>query len=269
MTQRSGEHERLDDPSMTESVPASDTWRVELVRNRTMPDTVGVAESPDLRARQRCLRLMVVDDHELYRAGMRTLLVQEGFKVVEASSGADALRLARWFQPEVVVMDVNMPGTSGIEATRLLLTEHPRLKVLMLTVTVEDESILDALRAGAAGYLLKDAEISDIVAGIEAAAAGHSAISPRVASTLVRTVRNVSMPSSAMAVPSLAARERAVLALIAQGYENAEIADRLYVSLSTARSLVSRVFVKLGVDNRVQAATFAVRHELVDIPDGS
>jgi DNA-binding NarL/FixJ family response regulator len=135
--------------------------------------------------------------------------------------------------------------------------------VLMLTVTADDESIVDAFRAGAFGYLLKDAPTSEIVAGIEAAAAGHSAISPRVATTLVRTVRSAPAPSRAIAaVPALSERERTVLALIAHGYENAQIAGQLYLSLSTVRNLVSRVFEKLGVDNRVQAATFAVRHEL-------
>jgi two-component system, NarL family, nitrate/nitrite response regulator NarL len=256
---------------MPELVSASDSSTVELVRNVTKRSTAGNVEfperAPDLGAqRQRCLRLMVVDDHELYRMGIRTLLEQEGYKVVEAPSGEVALRLARSFRPDVVVMDVHMPGTSGIEATRMLLTEHPRLTVLMLTVTAEDESILDALRAGAFGYLLKDAPTSEIVAGIEAAAAGHSAISPRVASTLVRTVRSAPAPSSAIAsVPALSERERTVLALIADGYENAQIAHRLYLSLSTVRNLVSRVFEKLGVDNRVQAATFAVRHGLADI----
>jgi DNA-binding NarL/FixJ family response regulator len=221
----------------------------------------------DLEARrQRCLRLLVVDDHELYRMGIRTLLVQEGYKVAEAPSGDVALHLARSFRPEVVIMDVNMPGTSGIEATRMLVTEHPGLAVLMLTVTADDESIVDAVRAGAFGYLLKDSPTSEIVAGIEAAAAGHSAISPRVATTLVRTVRSAPAPSRAIApVPALSERERTVLTLIADGYENAQIARRLYLSLSTVRNLVSRVFEKLGVDNRVQAATFAVRHELVSV----
>jgi DNA-binding NarL/FixJ family response regulator len=221
----------------------------------------------DLEARrQRCLRLLVVDDHELYRMGIRSLLVPEGYKVADAPSGEVALRLARSFRPEVVIMDVNMPGTSGIEATRMLVTEHPGLAVLMLTVTADDESIVDAVRAGAFGYLLKDAPTSEIVAGIEAAAAGHSAFSPRVATTLVRTVRNAPAPSRTTAsIPALSERERTVLTLIADGYENAQIARRLYLSLSTVRNLVSRVLEKLGVDNRVQAATFAVRHGLVPI----
>ncbi len=208
---------------------------------------------------------MVVDDHELYRTGLRTLLVHEGYKVIEAPSGDVALRLARSFRPEVVVMDMNMPGLSGIEATRMLLTEHPLLSVLMLTVSADDESVVEAMRAGAFGYLLKDAQMRDIVAGIEDAAAGQSPISPRAVSALVRTVRAAPPPAPALAaVPPLSPRERAVLDLIAQGYDNGHIADRLYLSASTVRNLLSRLFEKLGVGNRVQAATFAVRHQLVD-----
>jgi DNA-binding NarL/FixJ family response regulator len=226
--------------------------------------TETAATDDDLTPRpRRSLRLMLVDDNELYRTGLRTLLVQDGHKVVEAASGGSALRIARSFRPELVMMDMSMPGTSGIEATRMLLTEHPRLSVLMLTVMCDDGSVVDALRAGASGYVLKDATMSEILACLDAAAAGVSAISPSVASTLVRTAR--SAPSATATVPALSDRERTVLALIAQGLENPQIAGRLYVSLSTVRNLVSRVFEKLGVDNRVQAATFAVEHGLVDL----
>jgi DNA-binding NarL/FixJ family response regulator len=209
---------------------------------------------------------MVVDDHELYRTGLRTLLVQEGHKVVDAASAESALRIARTFRPEIVVMDMNMPETSGVEATRMLLTEHPRLSVLMLTVIADEESVVEALRAGAAGYVLKDAHMSEILAAVEAAGAGISAISPRVASALVSKAR--SAPNAIGPVPDLSARERTVLALLAQGRENAQIAQQLYISPSTVRNLVSRVFEKLGVENRVQAATFAVRHDLADVDAG-
>ena len=226
-------------------------------------------ETPDRTAdlsarRERCLRLMIVDDHELYRSGLRMLLTDQGYKVMEAPSGEAAIRLARSFQPDVVVMDLNMPGMSGIEAARLLSTEHPRLAVLMLTVTAADHHVLDAVRAGASGYLLKDAEMREIVAGIEAAAAGHSALSPSIASLVLTTLRSTPTPPSAHD-PQLSGRERTVLALLAEGHENAQIARELYLSLSTVRNLVSRVFEKLGVENRVQAATFAVRHGLVDV----
>jgi DNA-binding NarL/FixJ family response regulator len=218
-------------------------------------------------AGQRRLRLMVVDDHDLFRTGLRTLLEGEGYQVIDASSGDVALRLARSFRPQVVVMDMHMPRISGVDATRMLLAEHPGLPVLMLTVAVQDDGILDAIRAGAAGYLLKDAELPQIVAAVEAAAGGHSAISPTVASALLRWVRRAPTPASPVTSGvSLSERERAVLALVAEGYENAAIAERLHVSLSTTRNLVSCVLGKLGVENRVQAAAYAIRHDLVDLP---
>jgi DNA-binding NarL/FixJ family response regulator len=221
----------------------------------------------DLDARrQRCLRLMVVDDHDLFRTGLRTLLEQEGYKVVDAPSGEVALRLARSFRPEVVVMDLNMPAMSGAETTDMLLAEHPGLSVLMLTVSSDVEGVLDAIHAGASGYLLKDANVNEIVAAIEGAAVGHSAISARVAPGLLASVRNGPAPRAAAGQrPALTDRERTVLALLADGHENPEIAEELYLSLSTVRNIVSRLFEKLGVSNRVQAATFAIRHELVDV----
>ena len=216
---------------------------------------------------KRRLRLMVVDDHDLFRTGLRTLLEAEGYQVVDAPSADVALRLARSFKPEVVVMDMHMPHTSGLEATRMLLAEHPSVPVLMLTVAAQDDGVIDAIRAGAAGYLLKDAELRQIVAAVEGVAIGHSAISPTVAPALLRSVRHA--PTQARPITSgvtLSEREREVLALVAQGYENPAIAERLFVSLSTARTLVSSVLGKLGVENRVQAATYAVRHDLVDLP---
>ena len=210
------------------------------------------------------LRVMLVDDHDLFRTGLRTLLERAGFGVVEASGAEVAVRLARSFRPDVVVMDMHMPGTSGIEATRLLHAEHPDLAILMLTVTADDERVLEAVRAGASGYLLKDAALPDIVAGIEAAAAGHSAIAPAAASALVASVR-LTQDEARPPQPVLSERERTVLALVANGYENIEIAERLYVSPSTVKNHVSRLFEKLGVDNRVRAAAFAIRHDLANL----
>jgi DNA-binding NarL/FixJ family response regulator len=217
---------------------------------------------PDTKAHP---RVMLVDDHDLFRTGLRTLLEKEGFGVVEAPRAEVALRRARSFRPDVVVMDVNMPETSGIEGTRLLKAEHPDLAILMLTVTVDDERVLEAIRAGASGYLLKDAALSDIVAGIEAAAAGHSALAPSVASALLASVRRAAEAQSRPERPSLSERERTVLALVANGYENVEIAERLYVSPSTVKNHLSRLYEKLGVDNRVRAAAFAIRHDMADL----
>lgn len=210
------------------------------------------------------LRILLVDDHELFRVGLRELLEAEGFEVADAASGESALRQCRSVRPDVVVMDMNMPGMSGIEATRGILEAHPAAAVLMLTVAADDERVLEAIRAGATGYLLKEAHLAEIVAAVNAAAAGRSPIAPGVAGALVASVREGGGPSSRPAASSLTDRERAVLALLAQGYDNRAIARRLFVSPSTVKNHVSSVLAKLGLENRVQAAAYAVRHGLVD-----
>lgn len=210
------------------------------------------------------LRILLVDDHELFRVGLRELLEAEGFEVADAASGESALRQCRSVRPDVVVMDMNMPGMSGIEATRGILEAHPAAAVLMLTVAADDERVLEAIRAGATGYLLKEARLAEIVAAVNAAAAGRSPIAPGVAGALVASVREGGGPSSRPAASSLTDREGAVLALLAQGYDNRAIARRLFVSPSTVKNHVSSVLAKLGLENRVQAAAYAVRHGLVD-----
>jgi DNA-binding NarL/FixJ family response regulator len=134
----------------------------------------------------------------------------------------------------------------------------------MLTIATDDARVIEALRAGASGYLLKDAPLEEIAAGIRAAAAGQSAISPRVAGAVVMSVRASSPEPQRLAMPALSSREREVLVLLAQGCDNAEIARRLFLSPSTVKNHVSKLLEKLGVDNRVQAATFAARHDLVE-----
>jgi DNA-binding NarL/FixJ family response regulator len=210
----------------------------------------------------RRLRILIVDDHDLFRTGLRSLLEEEGFEVLEAAGGEAALRMTGSFMPDVAIMDMQMPGMSGIEATRELAARKTGVAVLMLTVTADEEGVLDAIRAGASGYLLKDARLSEIVAGVRAAAAGHSAIAPRVAGALVASIRRgPERRAVSRELESLSAREREVLALVALGQDNQQIADRLFVSQSTVKNHVSRLFEKLGVENRVQAAAFAIRHD--------
>jgi DNA-binding NarL/FixJ family response regulator len=211
------------------------------------------------------LRVLIVDDHDLFRTGLRALLEEEGFDVADSTGGAAGIRRARAFAPDVVVMDMNMPGMSGVEATRLMRETSPAASILMLTMATDEAEVLDAVRAGASGYLLKDAELSDIVTAIHAAAAGHSTIAARVARHLLLSVRINDVVSSTVTsskIHDLSAREREVLTLVADGCDNAEIAGRLYVSSSTVKNHVSRLLEKLGVDNRVQAATFAIRDGL-------
>jgi two-component system nitrate/nitrite response regulator NarL len=212
------------------------------------------------------VRVLIVDDHDLFRTGLRALLEEEGFEVADAASGPAAIRRARRFDPQVVVMDMHMPDMSGVEATPLMLEAAPDASILMLTVATSQAEVLDAVRAGASGYLLKDAELSDILEGIRAAAAGQSAIAAGVAGHLLLSVRTHGARSprgSSPQGPELSPRERQVLTLVSDGCDNAEIAGRLYVSLSTVKNHVSRLLDKLGVDNRVQAATFAVRESLL------
>jgi DNA-binding NarL/FixJ family response regulator len=219
------------------------------------PDTTGTTT----------MRLLLVDDHDLFRTGLRRLLQEEGFQVDDAPSGEEAVRRCRLFRPDVVVMDMNMPGMSGIEATATIVTEHPRVAVLMLTVAADDAGVLDAIRAGASGYLLKDARLPEIVAGVRAAADGESVLAPRIAGALVLSVRSSPPPVAEADLPALlSTREREVLALLARGLDNAQIGERLYVSPSTVKNHVSSLLEKLGVENRVQAAAMAIRHGLAD-----
>ena len=215
----------------------------------------------------RATRVLIVDDHELFRTGLRELLEEQGFEVSDAAGGAEAARRARGFAPDVVIMDMNMPEMSGVEATPLVLEAAPAASVLMLTIATDDSRVLDAIRAGASGYLLKDAPLEEITVGVRAAAAGHSAIAPRVAGALLCSVRAatpvVQERAQAPVLPELSSRERDVLVLLADGCDNTRIASRLYLSPSTVKNHVSRLLDKLGVDNRVQAATYALRNGLI------
>jgi DNA-binding NarL/FixJ family response regulator len=213
------------------------------------------------------LRVMVVDDHDLFRSGLRRLLDGEaGLQVVgEARRGEEAVRRATELCPKVVVMDVNMPGMSGIEATRAILAAAPDTAVLMLTVSDADHEVLDAVLAGASGYLLKDAKLPDIVAAIRAAAAGQSLIAPSVTGSLLARLRRHGPSEEERPVrPDLSGRELDVLALLVDGADNNEIAKRLHLSPSTVKHHVSSILEKLGVENRIQAAVLAVRSGLVD-----
>jgi two-component system, NarL family, nitrate/nitrite response regulator NarL len=214
------------------------------------------------------MRVLIVDDHDLFRTGLCTLLEEEGFEVSGAASGDVAVALSRSFAPDVVLMDMNMPEMSGIEATRMLLRERPETAVVMLSVIADDERVLDAVRAGASGYMLKDASLAEIVAGVRSAVAGHAAITPRVAGALVASVRSAARRHSQQApMPVLSQRDRDVLTLLAMGRDNAEIARRLDLRPNTVKQHVSRLFEKLGVENRVQAAVYAIRAGVVEDHD--
>jgi DNA-binding NarL/FixJ family response regulator len=212
------------------------------------------------------LRVMVVDDHDLFRSGLLRLLAEDGLKVVgEARNGEEAVRRALELRPDVVVMDVNMPGMSGVEATRELHTAAPECAVLMLTVNADDDDVLDAILAGAAGYLLKDARLPEIVRAIHAAAAGEALIAPAVTAGVLDRLRSHGAPDAPRApIVALSPRELDVLRLIVDGCDNGEIGRRLHLSASTIKHHASSILEKLGVENRIQAAVLAVRSGLVE-----
>jgi DNA-binding NarL/FixJ family response regulator len=210
------------------------------------------------------LRLVVADDHPFYRRGLVQILADAGLEVVaEVANGQDAIRVTEETAPDVVVMDLNMPGLSGLEATRQLTERMPATRILMLTVSAEESDVFEAILAGASGYVLKDGPVEDLVAGIQAVAAGGSLISPPIASMLLRRLREQALASQEMPEIGLSARELEVLSLLAEGKANAEIGDALFISSSTVRNHISSILIKLHVGNRVQAAVRAVRGRIV------
>jgi DNA-binding NarL/FixJ family response regulator len=212
------------------------------------------------------LRVLLVDDHDLFRTGLRNLLEEQGVTVVgEAATGAEAVRHVRELTPDVVVMDLNMPGMGGVEATRHVVGVSPLTRVVVLTISDQDSDVLDAILAGACGYLLKDASIQDLVAGITSAARGESLISPHIAAKVLQRVRATSaQPDIAETIRSeLSDREIEVLKLIANGKDNAVIAGELHISPKTVKNHISNILMKLQIDNRIQAAVYAVRSGIV------
>jgi DNA-binding NarL/FixJ family response regulator len=209
------------------------------------------------------LGVLLVDDHAFFRSGLRSMLAAEGLAVTEASSGAAAIEIAGATAPDVVLMDLHMPGMSGVEATRRL-NESTAIPVVMLTVSADDRDVVEAVRAGARGYVLKDAPLDEIVASVRAAARGGAWISPRVAGALLADVRAAGgAPPGEPPPVELSDRERDVLRLIAAGRDNAAIGRELHLGTGTVRKYVSNILAKLEVDNRVEAAVYAVRRGLV------
>jgi DNA-binding NarL/FixJ family response regulator len=211
------------------------------------------------------LRVMLVDDHDLFRTGLRNLLEEQGVQIVaEASEGSAALSLVRELTPDVVVMDLNMPGMNGIEATREIARQAPLTRVVVLTISDEDDDVIEAIVAGACGYLLKDSSIQDLMQGIRAASVGEALISPHIAAKVLQSLRAASVNSETVARgPELSDRETEVLRLIANGKDNAEIARDLSISPKTVKNHISNILMKLQIENRIQAAVYAVRRGLV------
>jgi two-component system, NarL family, response regulator LiaR len=212
------------------------------------------------------VRVLLVDDHDLFRTGLRNLLEQQGVDIIgEAASGAEALQLVREGAPDVVIMDLNMPVMGGVEATRHMSRDAPLTRVIVLTISEEEQDVMDAILAGACGYLLKDASIQDLMQGIQAASVGESLISPHIAGKVLQHVRaTTASPEAAATIRAeLSDREIQVLKLIANGKDNALIARELHISPKTVKNHISNILMKLQIENRIQAAVYAVRSGIV------
>ncbi len=215
------------------------------------------------------IRVLIVDDHAMVRRGMRDFLgLHDDLEVVgEASGGDGALEAAESLRPDVVVMDLLMPGLDGIAATAEIKARHPAIEVVAITSFIEEDRIAAAIEAGASGFLLKDAEADDLAAAIRAAHAGEVYLDPAVAGIVTRRMRSGatqrgSGQDGSTAVDRLTGRERDVMACLARGLSNQAIATELGMAERTARTHVSNILAKLGLTSRTQAALFAVEHGL-------
>ncbi len=201
------------------------------------------------------LRILLVDDHPLVRNGLRALLasVPDMAVVGEASNGEEAIAQAAELQPDIILMDLHMPGLNGIEATRRIVQVHPHIGILVLTMLEDDASVFAAMRAGARGYLLKGADQADVLRAIGVAAHGEAIFSPPIARRLMQYFENMQPILPPNVFPDLTEREREILGLIARGKSNAEIAGELVLSPKTVSNHVSNIFSKLQVVDRAQA----------------
>jgi two-component system response regulator DevR len=209
-------------------------------------------------------RILLVDDHEVVRLGLKSLLERHPqFEVVgEAGSARDALEQVAATEPDVVVMDIRLPGTSGIEACEQIVDQYPNTKVIMLTSYAEDEMLFSAIRAGASGYVLKQIASEELVKAIEAVGRGEALLDPAVTQRVFQEVRRAVKEEEASAFQHLSQQEKHVLLLVSEGKTNREIAKNLFLGEGTVRNYVSSILSKLGVNNRAEAAAYAVEHNL-------
>ena len=209
-------------------------------------------------------RIVLVDDHELVRIGLKSLLERHPqFDVVgEAGSAREALEQVEALKPDVVVMDIRLPGTSGIDACEQIVNQYPETKVLMLTSYAEDEMLFSAIRAGASGYVLKQIGSEDLIKAIESVGRGEALLDPAVTQRVFQEVRRAVKEEEASAFSHLSQQEKHVLLLVSEGKTNREIAKNLFLGEGTVRNYVSSILSKLSVNNRAEAAAYAVQHSL-------
>jgi two-component system, NarL family, response regulator DevR len=209
-------------------------------------------------------RILLVDDHEVVRLGLKALLERHPqFDIIgEASTAREALELVATHHPDVVVMDIRLPGTSGIEACEEITSHFPETRVLMLTSYAEDEMLFSAIRAGASGYVLKQIGGEELVHALEAVSRGEALLDPAVTQRVFQEVRRAVKEEEASAFAHLSQQEKHVLLLVSEGKTNREIAKALFLGEGTVRNYVSSILSKLGVSNRAEAAAYAVEHNL-------
>lgn len=211
-------------------------------------------------------RILLVDDHEVVRLGLKALIERHAHMEVvgEAASATEAVTKALAFKPDVVVMDIRLAGASGIDACREITAAQPGIKVIMLTSYAEDEMLFAAIRAGAAGYVLKQAGGQDVIRALNAVAEGHSLLDPALTERVFVEVRRAARAQEVSAFAPLTEQERRVLALVADGGTNRQIAQELNLGEGTVRNYVSSILGKLSVSNRAEAAAYATRYHLKD-----
>ncbi len=209
-------------------------------------------------------RIILVDDHEVVRLGLKALLErQPQFDVVgEAGSAREALEQTSLLKPDVVVMDIRLPGPSGIEACEQIVSQFPNTKVIMLTSYAEDDMLFSAIRAGASGYILKQIGSEDLIKALESVGRGEALLDPAVTQRVFQEVRRAVKEEEASAFAHLSQQEKHVLLLVSEGKTNREIAKNLFLGEGTVRNYVSSILSKLNVNNRAEAAAYAVEHNL-------
>lgn len=213
------------------------------------------------------VRILIADDHAVVRAGLRALLERQGhFRVVaEAATGEEAVAKAQEHHPDVAVLDIRMPGLSGIEACRRIVESVEGVRVIMLTSYAEDELLFAAIQAGASGYVLKRIGDNELVQSVERVSRGEGMLDPAMTSTVFAEMRKASQAQHAAAFADLTPQEMAVLALVAEGLTNRQIAVKLYLGEGTVRNYVSSVLAKIGVSNRAEAAAYAVKNNINEL----
>lgn len=209
-------------------------------------------------------RVLLVDDHEVVRLGLKSLLEHNAqFEVIgEASNAREAIEANERLHPDIILMDIRLPGTSGIEACETIVRVHPETKVVMLTSYAEDEMLFSAIRAGASGYVLKQIGGEDLIRAMETVGRGEALLDPLVTQRVFQEVRRAVKEEEASVFSNLSQQERHVLMLVSEGKTNREIAKALFLGEGTVRNYVSSILSKLGVSNRAEAAAFSVEHNL-------